>query len=175
MIYSKSYAVLSECGTYRYSLKRSWGSYLLGSPSCVFVMLNPSTADHSKDDPTIRKCVKFADRWGFDCLEVMNLFALRATDPKIMMRHSKPVGIDNDFHIRGAVADAGKIICAWGVNGSHMNRSKEVLNLINDAKPHHVEIEALRISPTTSQPWHPLYIPDATEPLTMWQQRKETT
>lgn len=93
-------AIISPCGQYRYRLERAWDRSF---PAAVFVCLNPSIADATLDDPTLRKCVGFARRWGCGHLVLVNLFALRATDPREMKRHPSPVGPDNDRHIQEAV------------------------------------------------------------------------
>ena len=98
-IATRKQAVLSDCGTYRYRLWRKWGC---GSP-LLFVMLNPSTADAEVDDATIRRCLGFADAHGFGELEVVNLYAYRATDPADLKRAGYPVGPDNDAHIEDAM------------------------------------------------------------------------
>lgn len=116
-------ATISTCGRYRYSLRRRWGS---GLSLCV-IMLNPSTADAVKDDPTVRRCVGFARREGWMGLEVVNLFAYRATSPKELKSSACPVGPGNDEAIRVACARAGRIVVAWGAHGSFMSRDKEVL------------------------------------------------
>ena len=104
-------ATLSSDRLYRYRLWRSWGSR---EHRVVFVMLNPSTADESKDDPTIRKCVGFAQRWGFGAVDVVNLFAWRSTSPRGLLVSSDPIGPDNDEALRAAMSDATRIIWAWG-------------------------------------------------------------
>lgn len=91
-------AVISGCGTYRYRLWRVWDDCL---PVMVWVMLNPSTADADADDPTIRRCVGFAKRLGFGSIDVLNLFALRSTDPAALWRHPDPRGPDNDEWLLG--------------------------------------------------------------------------
>src|SRR5579859_5937119 len=99
-------ATFSACRTYRYRLWRSWEPR--GS-RCVFVGLNPSTADESTDDATIRKCVGFAKRWGFGAIEVVNLFAyagVRSTDPRSLLGVSDPVGPDNDGTMDAALRGA---------------------------------------------------------------------
>ena len=103
-------AVLSECGSYRYALTREWAD-----GKCVaWLMLNPSTADADIDDPTIRRCIGFARQWGYGRLVVVNLFALRATDPRVLVRNADPVGSKNDFYIAKAMKEAQEVICAWG-------------------------------------------------------------
>jgi hypothetical protein len=101
-------------GPYRYLLGRRWGR---GAPA-LFVMLNPSTADDVRDDPTIRRCIGFARRWRAPALEVVNLYALRATDPRDLFAHAAPVGPDNDDAIRAAAARAATIVVAWGAHGA---------------------------------------------------------
>lgn len=91
-------AVLSACGTYRYRLWRVWDDC---RPAMVWVMLNPSTADATEDDPTIRRCVGFAEREGFGGIDVLNVFALRATDPKELLTHPDPFGPDNETWLLG--------------------------------------------------------------------------
>lgn len=115
---NKSFATISECGTYRYTLWRHLG--LLGPP-CLFVMLNPSTADANQDDPTIRRCIAFARSWGCGELTVVNLLALRATDPSILLRHSEPNGPDNVAHIENQlrIHEDGIIVLAWGAHRAH--------------------------------------------------------
>jgi hypothetical protein len=108
----RSGAVLSECGTYRYRLDRWWDD-----GQCVaWLMLNPSTADASTDDATIRKCKGFSKRWGYGRMIVVNLFALRSTDPRRLAKNTDPVGPENDWYLQQAFQDAREIVCAWGCN-----------------------------------------------------------
>jgi len=86
-------AELSPCGQYRYVLWRDTGT---GEGSVVFIMLNPSTADATTDDPTIRRCLGFARHWGYRTLVVVNLFALRATNPRMLLTHTQRIGRLND-------------------------------------------------------------------------------
>lgn len=106
-------AVLSACGRYRYRLWRIWDDL---APVMVFVMLNPSTADASQDDPTIRKCLGFAKRSGHGGIIVVNLFAWRATDPNELAGLDDPVGPENDEHIKWAVRAPilATVVGAWG-------------------------------------------------------------
>lgn len=103
-------AIISECGAYRYTLTRG------DAPRLCFVMLNPSTADASMDDPTIRRCLGFAKREGCAGIEVLNLYALRSTNPKLLWSHFDPVGPDNDRQLFWASIRYMKIVAAWGAN-----------------------------------------------------------
>lgn len=147
-------AIISECGTYRYRLWRQWGD----GPSCTFVMLNPSTADAEQDDPTIRRCRKFAEREGCGRLDVVNLFAYRATDPKVMMRADDPVGPLNDWHIVDATKGAGLVIAAWGMAGFFMGRGNYVRWRLGGANWRCFKIVS------NGEPIHPLY-QSADQPL----------
>ena len=123
-------AVFSPCGRYRYKLWRVWDPDLpLG---CVmFLMLNPSTATDTQDDPTIRRCIGYARSWGYGGLCVGNLFAYRATDPTALQRVDHPVGPDNDRVLRAMVAQCGLVVAAWGNYGARYGRRvQEVLGLV---------------------------------------------
>lgn len=149
--------IMSADMKYRYRLSRNIGSLMYVGGTVCFIMLNPSTADERNDDPTIRRCKSFGARLRCAKLEVVNLFALRATNPQELYRHgSGAVGPDNDQHIAEACNVADIIICAWGNLGSYLGRDKDVLNLIRvqgRAKP-----QALKINVGTGQPTHPLYV-----------------
>jgi len=104
-------ATFSRDRRYRYRLWRRWDR---ARPVVAFVMLNPSTADARRDDPTIRRCIGFARRWGYGGIEVVNLFAYRSTDPRLLRRLRDPVGRDNHRHIRRALRKAALVIVGWG-------------------------------------------------------------
>lgn len=142
-------AELSACGRYRYRLWRRWGT----SPTAVWLMLNPSTADATTDDPTIRKCIGFARKWGYGGIEVINLYAYRATDPKELKTVPDPGGPGNYAAI-SRVAAGRMVVCGWGRNAvrGHVWR---VLQTLRDAK---ADIRALKINADGS-PMHPLYVP----------------
>lgn len=149
-------AVISDDGLYRYELRRTWH---VGRPDCVFIMLNPSTADATEDDPTIRRCVDFARRWECGRLIVVNLFAFRATKPVDLFKATDPVGPENEDYVRRAVDHAdyhgGKIICAWGSHGEHMEQDRTVLGWIEAE----CKNPPMALSVTKSkQPGHPLYL-----------------
>lgn len=121
-------AIISGDGLYRYELQREVNPF--GEGNCLFIMLNPSTADAMRDDPTIRRCKTFADAWGHRRLIVANLFNYRATDPMAMKKFYDPIGPDGDAAIMDAVYQCGTVVCAWGAHGGFMDRDKVVMNMI---------------------------------------------
>jgi hypothetical protein len=148
-------AVISPCGKYRYHLGRELAA---GGRVATFIMLNPSTADHLVDDPTIRKCVGFCQRWGCGELRVVNLFAVRATDPADMRKAADPVGPENREWICRASATGSLVVCAWGMHGTYMDQDLTVLGWIADL----CEPMALGVT-KDGNPRHPLYVPYAAE------------
>ena len=140
--------VFSPCGRYRYRLSRAW---LLGEGTVLFVMLNPSTADAEMDDPTIRRCMGFARRWGFQGLVVGNLFAWRATDPRELCRVADPIGPDNDHHLKAMSGNADAVIAAWGEWGALRGRNEHVTGLLGGV------VEHLGLT-KQGHPRHPLYV-----------------
>lgn len=147
-------------GEYRYRLWRYWGK---GMP-CLFIMLNPSTADTVRNDPTIRRCMGFAKAWGYAGIEVCNIFALRSTDPEGLYSHASPIGYRNDDAIDEACQIAGRIMVAWGNHGTFMNRGDQVLGALKAQGhiPQCFKITKLK------QPAHPLYQPNAIKTQPMW-------
>lgn len=148
-----STAHFSSDRLYRYSLYRDWDRWQ-NMRSFVVIGLNPSTADEFVDDPTIRRCIGFAKREGCGRLVMLNLFAIRATDPKVMLAHAAPIGDENDAVIRHCTSfTTGRpplVVAAWGAHGHHLGRDREVRRLVAD----------LRCFGTTKdgQPRHPLYL-----------------
>ncbi len=123
-LFDNTGAEFSPDRVYRYALYRTWDS---DKPKVMFIGLNPSTADESIDDPTIRRCKRFAADWGYGGLIMANLFALRATDPKVMMSHIAPIGPENDFWLRLSMQTSGLIVAAWGNHGGYVNRDRAVI------------------------------------------------
>jgi hypothetical protein len=164
-----AYADISECGTWRYTLGRPCGRASTASQIAVWVMLNPSTADAAANDPTIRKCVGFAERWGCASIHVVNLFALRATDPKRLGTHADPVGPWNDNELSVACWCArwggGPLIAAWGAH-RHPLLEQRVRLVRELAARHCVQLQCLGRSRDGS-PRHPLMLPYATS-LESW-------
>lgn len=151
---------------YRYRLMRRWGA---PEPRVCWVMLNPSTADASADDPTIRRCVDFSASWGYGALEVVNLFALRSTDPRTLAHTEDPVGPRNDASILAAATlEQTLVVCAWGAGGGLRDRDQAVLAML---RSHGVRLHYLALT-KGGQPGHPLYLPKTTTP-TLWTRRHQ--
>lgn len=143
-------ATFNEARTHRFLLTRSWGE----GPPAVFVMLNPSTADALTLDPTCTRCIQFARREGCGGIRVVNLFALRATDPAALRHHPDPVGAGNDEFIVRACLGAGVVVAAWGVHGSFLGRDREVTRMLSEAG---VPLRCLGVT-SGGHPRHPLYV-----------------
>lgn len=154
-------AEFSECGTYRYRLRRSFTGRVLEAPTnpVVFLMLNPSTADAIEDDPTIRRCCGFARAWGHSDLLVSNLFALRSTDPDALLRHPDPVGPENDAVLAGL--PRCPIIAAWGAHPAAVKRARAVRELLAGR-----ELLALGLT-KGGAPRHPLYLLASARPIAL--------
>lgn len=149
MNYIKRHAEISECGKFRYTLMRMWQSK--NSGLCVFIGLNPSIADGDIDDPTIKKCVRFSERWGCNELVMLNCYAYRATDPKLLKKAGYPIGEKNDsflYHMTVGVPK-NRIICAWGTK-VQPERATEVIRIIGGGS-------ALELNKDLT-PKHPLYV-----------------
>lgn len=141
-------ARLSTDRRYRYELWRRWGA----GPFCMFIGLNPSTADETEDDPTIRRCVAFARSWGYDGLCMTNLFAYRSTEPKDMkLIGTAAVGLENDLTLDKLSRTAGVVVAAWGTHGTHLRRDETVKLFIGG-------LHYLRLT-KDGHPAHPLYLP----------------
>ena len=156
-------AVFSPDRVYRYVLRRRVG---LSDGICTFVMLNPSTADEERDDPTVGRCKRFARDWGFGTLFVVNAFAYRATDPRELGKVNDPIGPGNDRAIRDAAKTSGLTVAAWG-NGGEMNgRSDSLRSLFRESGVplYHIGLTA------SGEPRHPLYVSKDQTP-TLWGER----
>ena len=160
-------AVISECGRYRYRLTRSVG---MGSRVVVFVGVNPSTADAATDDATVRKWCGFARRWGFDKIEVVNLFAFRSTDVRALAAAEDPVGPRCDEHLAEAISAAEWIVPCWGsstkVPGHLRGRIANVSRLLLERRPARASLLCLGRT-SSGDPRHPLMLGYNT-PLEPW-------
>lgn len=150
-----SVAIFSKDEQYRYFLRRTWNK---NSRNVVFVMLNPSTATELKNDPTVERCQRRARELGYGSFTIVNIFALRSTDPKALYVHDNPVGLFNDQLIVGAARDAHQVICGWGNHGILHQRGAQVMELIREIPK---TVFAFKIT-KSGQPQHPLYISYAT-------------
>lgn len=168
-------AEISDCGRYRYTLTREW---LLGEGLCLFIMLNPSTADAEVNDATIDKITKFAQRWGYQRLAVGNVYALRSTDPEKLKTERDPVGEGplkygggsrftydnmNDEWLRKLLIGPDRpmrVIGAWGTKADP-RRAATVCDLL---AAHFGPFDCLGVNKGGS-PKHPLYLLDSTDPI----------
>lgn len=145
-----SVAVYSDCEAYRYSLSRRWSD----GPVQAYVMLNPSTADETRNDPTVGRCETRARTAGMGGFAVVNLFAWRATRPQDLKSAPHPIGPDNDQILAETAAQASQVICAWGVHGAHRGRGPDVARRLAALGPtYHLGLTK------DGHPRHPLYLP----------------
>jgi hypothetical protein len=151
-------AILDTKREYRYMLERQWGDH--NDNFVNFVLLNPSTANETKDDPTIKACIKFAQNLKFDGFYVTNLFAFRTKSPEILKQSESPVGSKNNEFIKKYACKSKLVVVAWGNHGKFLNRDKEVLEILSKIKTPH----CLAITKSGS-PKHPLYIKRNTKPF----------
>lgn len=151
-------ALFSDCGRYRYRLSRIWD---VTGPRLLFVMLNPSTATETRSDPTLCRCLNQARTLGFGGLTVVNLFALRATDPRALKLADDAVGAGNDAVILRAACRAGAIVCAWGRHGVLRRRGAAVAGMLRDAGLPLFHLGLTRCG----QPRHPLYLRRDSSPV----------
>ena len=143
-------AIFDVNGRYRYSLWRAWSAY---HTRIVFVLLNPSTADEQKNDPTIRRCMGFARAWNFGSMEVVNLFAYRATDYRELFKVNDPLGEENNRFLMQAVERCSTVALGWGTRGTLLDRDRQVISLLAGRK----DVHCLGIT-KNGQPRHPLYV-----------------
>ena len=149
-------AIFSEDWHYRWVLGRAWSEQR--EPVAVFVGLNPSTATSSLDDPTVRKCWRWAKTWGFASMRMLNAFAYRATDPTELTAVADPIGAENDEYLVRFTSSAALVVAAWGTRAGA--RGAAVRELLAGITPLHC------LGTTANgSPWHPLYLPNTTQPV----------
>lgn len=153
-----SSAVFSDCEKFRYALTRVWDET---APRVLFVMLNPSTADETQNDPTVERCEQRSRRLGYGAFRVTNIFAYRATDPRNMRAAPDPVGPENDTVLAEGAAWADHIVASWGVHGEHQDRGPKVAYILVQTG---VPLFHLGLS-KAGHPRHPLYLPYAQQPV----------
>lgn len=154
-------ATISDCGTYRYDLTRRWSD----GPLVAWVGLNPSTADHEVDDPTIRRCIGFARSIKCGGLVMLNLYALRSTKPEHLLQHPDPKGPENKQTIETwfARAEVGLVVAAWGAWWKNQRDRPSRLNVEGIARNAGHVLHCLGVT-KDGEPRHPLYV-RASQPL----------
>ncbi|MDA0673323.1 MAG: DUF1643 domain-containing protein [Cyanobacteria bacterium] len=153
-------ANFDETGRYRYCLTRCWRSDL---PGLSIIMLNPSRADHQRDDPTLRRCIRLAQGWGYGGLTVVNLFAYCTAHPRELRQVRDPIGPHNDGYLRQVATLGEPLLLAWGDQGRWRDRDQAVLALLAPGRDLRYCLGINR----TGTPRHPLYVAAAT-PLQPW-------
>ncbi|OEY65963.1 DUF1643 domain-containing protein [Marinobacter sp. X15-166B] len=147
-------AKFSECGRYRYALWRIWDDT---RPWVMFIGLNPSAVDEVRNNPTINRCIRFAQSWGYGGVCVVNLFAFKATVPTEMMSAADPIGPDNDQWLTDLAKEAGLVVAAWGNDGAYLGRSAAVQALFSD-------LHCIKLN-KSGEPAHPLYLSGTLTPV----------
>ena len=155
-------ARFSPCRTWRYRLAQIWDE---SKDPLYWLMLNPSTADETQNDPTVERCERRARMWNYGGSVVLNIFAYRATAPKDMRAAPDPVGPENDKLIKelAAMSNRVTVIGGWGEHGKHMERGEAIRTIF---KEHDGRLQALKIN-ASGHPAHPLYIGYDKEPFAM--------
>lgn len=146
-------------GPYRYLLTRVWAEEGEKAKTVTFIMLNPSTADADIDDPTVRRCVSFAEDWGFNSLLIANLFAFRTSYPAKLLKAEDPIGPGNLRTLAMAAKIADQVVCAWGdvvkkkTIEAYSDHFRSVCSILGPQNP--------QCLGTTKHgaPKHPLYLP----------------
>jgi hypothetical protein len=159
LLFGLSDAEFSPCRKWRYTLTRLWDRE---KPLVMFIGLNPSTADERKNDPPVRRCLGFSRDWeGYGGLLMTNIFAFRATDPKVMKAEKDPVGPENDKWLLHSADRAGIVVAAWGTHGVHRDREDQIRLLFKGRR-------LMCLGKTKAgHPKHPLYLPKETS-LVPW-------
>ncbi len=153
--YLENDAVISDCGKYRYLLRRTWDHK---KPRALLVMLNPSTADAHTDDATIRSCVRLLAGLGYGSMEVVNVFALRATHPEELTKAEDPIGPENADVLCAAIDRCDVVIFAWGAHPMAEERGRLIRSTVKASRP-----AVFCFGKTKAgAPRHPLYIKSGT-------------
>jgi len=150
-------ALFSKCRRWRYLLWRCWDE---SKPAANFLMLNPSTADELKLDPSCTRARNYAEKWGYGALIVTNIFGWRSTDPSVLKAVKDPVGRGNDAAILKAAREAKLVVCAWGEHGRHLKRGEKVKAMLRSQD---IALHSLRLN-ASGHPAHPLYLPSSLMP-----------
>ncbi|MEM6304936.1 MAG: DUF1643 domain-containing protein [Pseudomonadota bacterium] len=157
---TSSRAAFSDCETYRYSLTRVWDKE---GPRVMFVMLNPSTADETRNDPTVERCERRARALDYGAFRVCNIFAYRATDPRDLRRAAAPEGPGNAAALRRGARWADHIVAAWGAHGDHLDQGRRIAALLAGMRRPLFHLGLTK----AGHPRHPLYLRYGQEPV-LW-------
>jgi hypothetical protein len=149
-------ADFSPCRTYRYRLLRRWAD----GPMLNVIGLNPSTADETKDDPTIRRCIGFAKSWGYSGLIMTNLCAFRSTDPAGLLVAEHPEGPMNRWWLRHEALASGLVLAAWGAHPVAVDLGRRVMRVTLEG----IALHCLGLT-QGGAPRHPLYVSKTTQPI----------
>jgi len=176
-LFMRRSAVISPCGLYRYELRRVWDDSL---PVLVVCMLNPSTANHEREDPTLLALIHFARLWGYGALLIVNLYAFRSPSPDVMMKAGHAVGPDNGLHMTNALVIAnnrgrGQLLAAWG-NGGKIDFGHGDREAWFKARARNNMLDLICLGTTADgSPKHPMargkhFIPRDQQPI-LWRER----
>jgi hypothetical protein len=159
-VYTSAGATFGGVGDmYRYTLWREWDT---AKPTVVFIMLNPSTADDTTLDPTLRRCLGYSMQWGYGRMEILNLFALRSTNPSKLKTCSDPVGPQNNLQISWACKRDRLIIAGWGAHGGLYSQDLKIVNIVTRGCGK--DLYCLQMT-GGGFPGHPLYLKRGLEPV----------
>lgn len=143
----------SSCKTWRYTLRHTWAqSSNEPELACVWIGLNPSTANERQLDSTLRRVRDFSKEWGFNTFYMLNLFAFSATKPRDLRKAAHPIGRNNNHWLRKITKKGKMVICAWGNHGLFRRRQHEVLEFLNGTELYHLGMTI------KGAPRHPLYV-----------------
>lgn len=151
----RGWATFDPTERYRLTLHRRWATHRTRARRVCFCLLNPSTADAKVLDPTLTRCLGFAQRWGFTAMEVVNIFALRSTDPAGLRTVDDPVGDGNDAAIVRACNRSELVVVGWGNHGGLLDRSAAVRSLLRARTNTPIRCWART---KAGEPKHPLYL-----------------
>ena len=155
--FSKSGAVFSDCRKYRYALWRMWNEHM---PIAMIIGLNPSTADQTRNAPTITRCINFSRSWGYGGVCVTNLCGFRATAPTELKAHHDPIGKENDAWVHEMAKGVAITVAAWGNHGKFLNRSDKFLTTLD-------QLHCIQMN-KSGEPAHPLYLKAGLKPVPMF-------
>jgi hypothetical protein len=154
--------LFSPCRRYRYTLTHD-AEDLFGAPGSpgfvAWIGLNPSRADESRLDPTLWRVRAYTHCFGFRSFKMLNLFAYRATDPRLLRKAADPVGPDNDHCLLEVCRQAALVVCCWGAEGEYRGRDREVVELLRGIPLHALALTKM------GHPRHPLYLKCSCRPI----------